>query len=161
MRALFDTAIGRCAIAWTPRGVCRVWLPEAEPGDAAPPPPEVAAAITAIQALLAGAARDLREIELDWSAVGAFDRAVYEATRAIGPGATRTYGELARTLSRPGAARAIGRSLGANPFPIIIPCHRVLAAGGAPGGFSAPGGVETKLRMLRIEGAAPPRLPGL
>ncbi|WP_436770776.1 methylated-DNA--[protein]-cysteine S-methyltransferase, partial [Yinghuangia sp. YIM S09857] len=166
---LFDTAIGRCGIAWGPRGVTRVQLPErddratrarlaggAEPGahgGADVPPPEVRAAIEAIRALLGGEPRDLNDIVLDLDGVPEFNRRVYAVARAIPPGRTMTYGEVARSIGMPGAARAVGHALGRNPCAIVVPCHRVLAAGGASGGFSAHGGVDTKWRMLTIEGA--------
>jgi len=113
----------------------------------------VRAGVAGIVALLAGERRDLREIVLDDRALDDFRRRVYAATRAIGPGETATYGEIARAIGDPGAARAVGAALGSNPFPIIVPCHRVLAADGALHGFSAPGGLATKRRMLEIEGA--------
>lgn len=162
--ALFPTALGRCALAWGPRGLVGVGLPDAgddplggilrQHPDAveAEPPPPVAAAIAAIQAALDGEARDLGEILLDFDGLPPFHRRVYEAARAIPPGRTLTYGELARRLGDPGAARAVGQALGANPFPVVVPCHRVLAAQGGTGGFSAPGGVDTKLRLLAREG---------
>ena len=162
---LFETAIGRCGIAWSERGIAGLQLPESA-GMArgallsrfpaaleAEPPPSVVAVIDAVRSLLAGGDPDLGAVALDWTGVGEFERAVYEATRAIPRGATRTYGEIAAALGDPGAARAVGQALGRNPFPVVIPCHRVLAADGRPGGFSAPGGVRTKLRMLAIEGA--------
>ena len=162
---LFDTAIGRCGIAWSERGIAGLQLPE--PAGVArgallsrfpeavetAPPPSVAAVIDAARALLEGGNPGFDAVPLDWTGIGAFERAVYEATRAIPRGSTRTYGEVAAALGDPGAARAVGQALGRNPFPIVVPCHRVLAADGRPGGFSAPGGVRTKLRMLAIEGA--------
>ncbi|NUP31579.1 MAG: methylated-DNA--[protein]-cysteine S-methyltransferase [Streptomycetaceae bacterium] len=161
--ALFDTAIGRCGIAWGPRGVTAVHLPERDDGtlrsrlpdgypDAAPPP-DVAAAITAIRALLDGEPVDLADITLDLDGVPAFQRRVYDIARTIPPGQTVTYGQIAQRMGMPGAARAVGHALGQNPCAIVVPCHRVLAAGGASGGFSAHGGVATKWRMLTIEGA--------
>jgi len=162
---LFDTAIGRCGIAWSERGVAGLQLPESAGAargallsrfpDAVEtaPPPSVLAVIDAVTALLAGGDPPLGAVPLDWTGVGAFERAVYEATRAIPRGSTRSYGEIAAAVGDPGAARAVGQALGRNPFPVIVPCHRVLAADGRPGGFSAPGGVSTKLRMLAIEGA--------
>ena len=112
----------------------------------------IQAAIEGIVALLEGEdASDLSEIELDLRAVPAFNAAVYRIARTIPPGETLTYGEIAARLNDPGAARAVGQALGANPIPIIVPCHRVLAAGGRAGGFSAPGGVMTKLKLLEIE----------
>jgi methylated-DNA-[protein]-cysteine S-methyltransferase len=164
--AVFDTSIGRCAIAWGDAGIVGAQLPERDeavlesrmrsrfPG-AAPrhPPAEVAATIAAIQALLRGEPADLSNPILDWTAIPAFHRRVYEAALRIRPGCTLSYGELARRIGEPGAARAVGVALGKNPFAPIVPCHRVLAAGGRLGGFSAPGGAVTKLRMLEIEGA--------
>ena len=162
--ARFDTAIGRCGIAWNEHeAVVGVRLPAVEGAPPASrwfaqareatPPPAVAAAIEGIVALLQGQARDLAEVPLDMEALPAFDRRVYELARLVTPGHTLTYGELARQLGEPGAARRVGQALGRNPFPLVVPCHRVLAAGGHAGGFSAPGGVETKLRLLAIEGA--------
>lgn len=118
-----------------------------------PPPPDVCAAAARIAALLGGERDDLRDIGLDMSGVPSFERRVYECVRAIAPGETLTYGEVAARLGEPGAARAVGQALGRNPFAPIVPCHRVLAADGRSGGFSARGGVATKLRMLQIEGA--------
>lgn len=171
--ALFDTAIGRCGIAWRGDRLRAVQLPErddqatvlritARLSGAAPaePPPRVVQAMGAMAALLEGRRDQLLDIELDLDDIGAFERSVYEVTRAIPPGETLTYGEVARRIGEPGAARAVGRALGANPLPIVIPCHRVLGAGGQLVGFSANGGTETKRRMLLIEGATavPPSL---
>jgi methylated-DNA-[protein]-cysteine S-methyltransferase len=163
---LFDTAIGRCAIAWGPQGIVGLALPErddealrarvtrdhptARPEAA---PPDVDAAIAAIRALLAGEARDLSAVTLDMTRIADFDRRVYLETREVPPGGTLTYGEIAGRLGDRGLSRAVGQALGRNPFPIIVPCHRVIAADGRPGGFSAPGGVTTKQRLLEIEGA--------
>jgi len=153
---LFDTPIGRCGIAWNARGITRVRLPEASlAGDAgADPPKTVRDAIDGIQALLSGAPADFSQIALDDEAVPEFHRRVYEIARRIPVRATRTYGEIAAELGERGAARAVGQALGRNPWPIIVPCHRVLAGRGRPGGFSAPGGTATKLRLLEIEGAS-------
>lgn len=169
--ALFDTAVGVCAIAWNDRGVAGVSLPGANlaatfrkryPGaHEAEPPPPIAAAIARIKNLLDGERDDLVTIELDLEGIGTFERDVYAVARAIPPGQTKTYGEVATVLGTPGAARAVGQALGANPFPIIVPCHRVLAAGAKAGGFSAPGGVTTKMKMLTIEGANPTGAPTL
>src|SRR5207245_8475160 len=98
-------------------------------------------------------ARDLSVIVLDMERVSPFHRRVYEAARAIPAGATLSYGDVATRLGAPGAARAVGQALGRNPFAIVVPCHRVLAAGGKVGGFSANGGITAKLRLLSIEGA--------
>jgi O-6-methylguanine DNA methyltransferase len=164
--ALFDTAIGRCGIAWGASGITGVHLPEAnvvatrrrlrlrypEVAESAPPP-VVQRAIDRIITLLRGEATDLAQIVLDMARVPAFHQRVYELARSIPPGKTLSYGEVASRIGAPGAARAVGQALGRNPFAIVVPCHRVLAAGGKPGGFSANGGVETKLKMLRIEQA--------
>lgn len=162
---LFNTAIGRCGIAWTDRGVASVLLPDAH--DAAlrahlqrrfpnaietAPPPEVKRAISAMQQLLSGESTDLSFVALDMTGVPEFNQRVYQAARTIRPGTTVSYGDIARQLGIPGSARAVGQALGRNPFPIVVPCHRVLAADGKTGGFSAPGGAATKLRMLAIEG---------
>jgi O-6-methylguanine DNA methyltransferase len=161
---LFDTAIGWCGLAWGGRGLAAVQLPEADddltrarllrrcPGaPEAPPPPQVQRACEGIVALLRGEARDLSEVILDMDGVPEFDRRVYQAARTIAPGATRSYGEIAAQIGAPGAARGVGQALGRNPFVIIVPCHRVLAANGRSGGFSAWGGVATKRRLLAIE----------
>ena len=163
---LFATAIGACGIAWTASAIAAVQLPEAEPeatrrrllrytGELAeaPPPGFVLAAMARVQALLQGARDDLRDLPLDLAGVPPFHQKVYEITRAIPPGEVLTYGEVARRVGEPGAARAVGQALGKNPFAPVVPCHRVLAAGGKSGGFSAEGGAMTKLRMLEIEGA--------
>ena len=110
--------------------------------------------IERIGALLRGERIDLSDVPVDLGRVPEFERRVYAIARAIPPGSTMTYGEIAKRLGDPLLARDVGQAMGHNPFPIVVPCHRVLAAGGKPGGFSAPGGVDTKLRMLRIEGAA-------
>ena len=118
------------------------------------PPPFVAHAIDAIVSLLEGHASDLTGVPLDFDdAIPEFHRRVYDVTRAIKPGTTLSYGEIASRIGEPDAARAVGQALGRNPIPIIVPCHRVLAADGKTGGFSAPGGTATKLQLLAIEGA--------
>jgi methylated-DNA-[protein]-cysteine S-methyltransferase len=163
---LFDTALGACGIAWGPKALVSVQLPEVDESASrrrmqrrfretaeAKPPPWVQAAICRIQALLSGERDDLRDIPLDMTGVASFNQRVYEIARAIPPGRVLTYGEVAARLGEPGAARAVGQALGHNPFAPVVPCHRVLAAGHAAGGFSAEGGVATKLRMLQIENA--------
>jgi O-6-methylguanine DNA methyltransferase len=163
---LFDTAIGRCGVAWSERGVAGLQLPEASdlktrarmlrrfPGAReGAPPPEVRAALDLIVALLRGETSDLSTVALDMEGVPLFHRRVYEVARTIPPGATLSYGEIAARLGEPGMAREVGQALGRNPFALIVPCHRVVAAGGQAGGFSANGGVATKLRLLSIEGA--------
>lgn len=151
----FDTALGRCAVEWSDAGLTRTWLPgrlPALPDD--PAPPWVADAVSGIQALLAGEEVDLSGVPLDVGDVPEFDRRVYELVRRLPRGVTMTYGEVAHRLGSPGAAQAVGQAMGHNRIPIVVPCHRVVAAGGRNGGFSAPGGVDTKLTMLAIEGAA-------
>lgn len=169
----FDSALGGCAVAWGAHGIVAVQLPEVDAGATqarllkasgvlaqATPPPEVARAIAAVQALLAGQLADLgadacmESVALDMQRITDFQRRVYAATRCIPPGQTRTYGELASELGNKNSARAVGHALGLNPFAPIVPCHRVLGAAGKPCGFSAHGGVVTKLRMLQTEGAA-------
>ena len=166
--ALFDTAIGTCGIAWGPGGIVAVQLPEVDAAatrarllrglpapcaDSADPPPTVRNAIEGIQALLTGQPRDLCEVPLDMAGVSPFHQQVYAIARAIPPGSTRTYGDVAEQIGSKGLSRAVGQALGLNPFAPVVPCHRVLAAGGKAGGFSAGGGAVTKLRMLEIEGA--------
>lgn len=168
---LFDTAIGTCGIAWGPGGIVAVQLPEADAhatrtrmlrglsshcADSAQPPTTVCSAIEGVQALLAGQPRDLREVSLDLSRISPFHQQVYAVARAIAPGSMRTYGEVAEQLGSKGLSRAVGQALGLNPFAPVVPCHRVLAAGGKTGGFSAGGGAATKMRMLEIEGAFAP-----
>ncbi len=184
--AEFDTAIGRCAMAWTDDGVVRFQLPEAARSPSAADTPHdgvahelspfaagmlrrgidsipdervrqaepdgaMAEVVTAIRAHLTGELDDLRWIPLDYRAQPDFHRAVYDITRAIDPGRTLTYGEVAARTGAPGAAQAVGQALGRNPIPLIVPCHRVLAVDHGLHGFSAPGGVATKARLLEIE----------
>jgi methylated-DNA-[protein]-cysteine S-methyltransferase len=137
----FDTRLGTCAIRWTEAGLASVRLPSAR------------VAIDGIVAVLDGAPLDLAFVDLDERGIDAFRRAVYAATRTIKPGSTVTYGEIARAIGRPDAARDVGSALASNPFPIVVPCHRVVGAGGKLTGFSAPGGLATKRRMLELEGA--------
>jgi methylated-DNA-[protein]-cysteine S-methyltransferase len=165
--ALFDTAVGQCGIAWGSNGIVGVQLPErseretrarlarrcGETATEMTPPAHVQRAIDDIIALVRGERRDLTHIELDMSDVPQRHRSVYEVARTIPPGETLTYGAIATRLGEPGTARAVGQALGKNPFPIIVPCHRVLAADGTMRGFSAHGGVDTKRRLLMIEGA--------
>jgi methylated-DNA-[protein]-cysteine S-methyltransferase len=163
--ALFPTAIGTCGLLWADTGILGLQLPEATDaltirrmvGDRdateAEPPASIQAVIASVQELTAGGNVDLTSVPLDMATVSAYNRRLYEAIRAIPPGHTRTYGEIATDLGEPGAARAVGRAMGQNPWPIIVPCHRVVAANGKTGGFSAYGGVSTKLRLLAIEQA--------
>jgi len=162
----FDTAVGTCAVAWGAQGIVGTWLPGASAAatrravlrrhpDAveSPPPEPVATAVDGMTRLLAGEDVDLRPVELDLSELPEFQRDVYAVARSLPRGVTMTYGEIAARVGVPGAAQAVGQAMGHNPFPIVVPCHRVVAAGGGNGGFSAPGGVDTKLRLLAIEGA--------
>lgn len=163
---LFDTAIGCCGIAWSARGVSGVCLPEKDaratrarllrraPGAVEATPPEhVRRIIGDIARLLRGEAVDLRYVALDSGDQSHFNRRVHDVARNIAPGATLSYGEIAERLGDRTLAREVAQALSENPYPIIVPCHRVLAAGGKMGGFSGPGGVRTKLRLLSIEGA--------
>ncbi|MFY8208545.1 MAG: methylated-DNA--[protein]-cysteine S-methyltransferase [Caulobacter sp.] len=172
--ALFDTVIGRCGLAWGAGGLIGVQLPEATPGAAwarlrkrfpdaveTEPPPEIETIIDRIRDLLAGDRDDLADIALDVEGQSAFNLRVYAIARAIPPGETSTYGEVARAMGEPGAARAVGKALGENPWPIVVPCHRVLGSSGGMGGFSAPGGSTTKARLLTIEKAKTSAAPTL
>jgi methylated-DNA-[protein]-cysteine S-methyltransferase len=157
----FDTALGRCAVRWSDAGITGVLLPhrDGRPGpaieDDVDVPPFVRRAIEGMRAVLDGRADDLRDIPLDEAGVDELRRTVYAATRDIPAGSTRSYGEVARAIGRLDheGARDVGAALARNPFPIIVPCHRVVAANGALHGFSAPGGLATKQKMLELEGA--------
>jgi methylated-DNA-[protein]-cysteine S-methyltransferase len=169
---VIDVPGGFCAVAWSEAGVVRFVLPtrsaeaaersllrrlpHAEPGA---PPPEVCAAVAAAKRYFAGESVDFSDIRLDLEGRDAFFRQIYDEARKVAWGSTTTYGALAKALgAEPQAARDVGQAMAANPVPLIIPCHRVLAAGGKVGGFSAPGGAATKIRMLELEGVhlAPP-----
>ena len=170
---LFDTAIGACGLAWNDRGLSGVRLPDpsAEATRARmqrrfpaateqTPPARIVAAIEAIQALLGGEPRDLSGIPVDLDAVDEPMRRIYAVLRTIPPGETVSYGEVAKRAGLAGGAQAVGQAMGRNPWPIVVPCHRVVGSGGKLGGFSAPGGARTKLRLLEIERAlAPETLP--
>jgi methylated-DNA-[protein]-cysteine S-methyltransferase len=164
--AIFESAIGPCGIVWSERGISGVQLPMGSEektrkrifqrnGEVteAPPPAEVQSAIDGMIELLAGRPNDLSDVTLDLDGVPEFNRGVYDIARTIPPGKTMTYGDIAKRLGGVELSRDVGQALGRNPCPIVVPCHRVLAAGGKPGGFSANGGVTTKLKMLAIEGA--------
>jgi methylated-DNA-[protein]-cysteine S-methyltransferase len=172
--AIFDSAIGPCGIIWGERGITGVQLPMGNEektrkrilqrnGDVteAPPPAGVRSAIEGMMELLAGKPNDLLDIALDLDGVPEFNRGVYDIARKIPPGKTMTYGDIAKKLGGVELSRDVGQALGRNPCPIVVPCHRVLAAGNKPGGFSANGGVVTKLKMLAIEGAAVNHTPNL
>jgi len=173
---LFDTALGRCGVAWSDHGVVRIQFPDASDASAvrrlamdddltaAEPPAPVRRAIDALRRHLDGDLQDFRDLALDMRQVADFHRRVYEGARKVPAGQTVSYGELASRIGSPGAARAVGQALGKNPLPIVVPCHRVLAAGGKAGGFSAYGGIGTKRRILAVEGVelgegAPRRKP--
>ena len=170
--ALFDTPIGCCAIAWDGDTIEGVQLPEPRADDTrrrlhdqfdgpsgeaveGTPPPAIQDAIDRMVASLRGEADDLADVPLDLAALPPFRRKVLEVVRTIPAGETLSYGEVALAAGSPGAARAVGQALGRNPYPIVIPCHRVLGAGGRIGGFTATGGVSVKAKMLAAEGVTP------
>ncbi|QKV19230.1 methylated-DNA--[protein]-cysteine S-methyltransferase [Oricola thermophila] len=169
---LFDTALGRCGIAWGAGGIVAVSFPEVDDDgtlarlrrraagavEAAEAPEAIATVISGIRKLSDGGDARFGEAPLDFGGVGDFERSVYDLTRRIAPGEIRTYGEIARELGDVALSRRVGQALGNNPFPIVVPCHRVVGAGGTMTGFSAPGGTETKRRLLKIEGAIGPDL---
>lgn len=163
---VFETAGGFCAIAWSGTGIARFQLPAASADaternlrrrlpNAAPgtPPPDVARVVEAARRYFAGERIDFSDVPLDLAGQDEFFQRIYAALRRVGWGRTTTYGSLAKELGAgPEAARDVGQAMASNPVPLIIPCHRVLAAGGKVGGFSAPGGSTAKLRMLELEG---------
>lgn len=167
---VFETACGFCAIAWNGIGIVRFQLPAHNADaternlrqrlpDAAPgtPPPDVAEVIEAARRYFAGEQVDFSDVRLDLNGQDEFFSRVYAALRRVGWGRTTTYGALAKELGAgPEAARDVGQAMAKNPVPLIIPCHRVLAAGGKVGGFSAPGGATAKIRMLELEGRPEP-----
>lgn len=172
---LFDTALGRCGIAWGENGILAVNFPEVSDAETAKRlcrqtsaardaqetddvPDAIATAIAGIQALAQGKAERFEGVALDMVGIGDFEKEVYRLTFAIAPGETRTYGDLARDMGDVVHSRRVGQALGRNPIPIIVPCHRVVGAGGTMTGFSAPGGTEMKRRLLKIEGAIGPDL---
>jgi len=170
---LFETPLGTCGIAWREPATCGsqpvvtfVQLPEATPqatesriarksgaGHSSAPPPYLAEIIEKIRRHLGGEAQNFRGVAVDLNNVAPFCCQVYEAAREIPAGQTRTYGEIAKAIGQPSSAQEVGQALSKNPIPIIIPCHRVAAAGGKPGGFSAHGGRATKAKLLALEGA--------
>jgi methylated-DNA-[protein]-cysteine S-methyltransferase len=164
---VFETALGFAGIVWNDAGITRFQLPSpsaeaatrnllrrAPDAEAASPPPHIAEAVIAAQRYFAGEQIDFSEMTLDLSGQDDLAREIYAAARRIGYGETSTYGGLAKAIGRMDweAARDVGQAMAKNPVPLIIPCHRVLAAGGKIGGFSAPGGAETKAKMLELEG---------
>lgn len=163
---LFETAIGWAGLAWGEQGLVGVHLPERDPAIArasfqrrfpeaveGAPAADLAPVIEGVRALMRGEKADLSDAALDVGRVPAFNAQVYEIARRIPPGETLTYGEIAVKLGDQLRARDVGAALGQNPWPIVVPCHRVTAAGGKLGGFSARGGARTKLKLLAIEGA--------
>lgn len=166
--AIFDTAIGPCAIVWAERGLLGVQIPEADAATTkarmmkrfpaareTAPPSHIENVIDGMRALLRGERRDLKDVLIDDDGVPEFNKRVYAIVRKVPPGQTMTYGEIAERLGDKQLSRAVGQAMGENRCPIVMPCHRVLAASGKTGGFSAPGGVATKLKLLTIEGAQP------
>jgi len=149
----FDTSFGVCGISWDGELITRFSLP---PAAAAPidAPAFVSAVIARVQDHLSGHLQDFADVRFAWQQVTDFQRAVYQAALRVGPGQTATYGQLAKTIGQPlAAARAVGTALGQNPWPLLVPCHRFVGADGRMTGFSAPGGIQTKLRLLALEGA--------
>ncbi|MFO1337342.1 MAG: methylated-DNA--[protein]-cysteine S-methyltransferase [Burkholderiaceae bacterium] len=177
--AFFETPAGLCGLAWNDAlAIAGGQLPEATPAltrqrlarrfpqwAEVVPPPAIAAVIGRLAAALQGAPDTLEDVPLDDADVPEFHRQVYALARRIPPGQMRSYGELAAALGGPAVARAVGQALGRNHFAPLVPCHRILGAHGQAGGFSGPGGLKTKLRLLQMEGAplgdAPDRQPGL
>ncbi len=150
----FDTAVGRCGIAWDDGAITGVWLPGTRRvRESVEPPADVGAVIDAIVDLLEGERRDLSWVPLQMEGLPEFDRRVYEVARTLPPGATASYGDVAARLGAPNAGRDVGQALARNPFAIVVPCHRVIGTSGEVGGFSAAGGVTTKMQLLSIEGA--------
>lgn len=155
--ATFSTRLGTCALAWNDAGLTRFLLPDPDRGTSdteAVPPDWVEEIIGRVKRHLDGDLQDFSDVRFDFGKMPEFNRAVLKATLAIKSGHTRTYGEIATDIGQPvSASRAVGTALGANPFPLLIPCHRVLASTGNMTGFSGPGGVATKARLLALEGA--------
>jgi len=173
---LFDTAAGVCGVAWSERGLTHAELPGSSRastearirtrsgGAAADPPPKITALIADIRRYFAGEEVDFSDVSVDLSTLSDFQQRLYQSLRSVGWGETTTYGDLARALGCLDA-RDVGQAMGKNPVPVVIPCHRVLAAGDKIGGFSAPGGAVIKEKLLALEGVylngGAPRLPGL
>jgi methylated-DNA-[protein]-cysteine S-methyltransferase len=160
---IFPTAIGTCGIAWSEEGLTRFQLPERDEAAllqrmamadrwTGAPPSSIAKAVAELERYFRGEEVNFSTLRLDLRASGPFHKAAYAATRSVRWGRVATYGEIAGVMGSPGAARAVGHALSLNPIAVIIPCHRILAAGGKIGGFSAHGGVDAKARLLEIEG---------
>ncbi|MBX3532966.1 MAG: methylated-DNA--[protein]-cysteine S-methyltransferase [Xanthobacteraceae bacterium] len=172
--AIFDTALGHCGIVWTNRGIAGVNLPEGSEektrarvkkrfpeAEEAAASPEIQKIIDEVIALVAGEKIDFSHVTLDHAPLPEFSKRVYEIVCTIPIGHTLTYGDIAKKLGDVSLSREVGQAMGKNPTPIIMPCHRVVAASGKTGGFSAPGGVDTKMKLLSIErrhGDHPPTL---
>ncbi|MEL7025332.1 MAG: methylated-DNA--[protein]-cysteine S-methyltransferase [Pseudomonadota bacterium] len=164
----FTTPLGICAVAWSDQGLTRVLIAEPSLEDITrrlsdnldqtneQVPPFVHRAVNTLSAYFAGEDVSMDDTTLDVSRLSPFRSSVYRMLRNVPRGTTTTYGELATRLDKPGAARAIGIAMGENPWPVVVPCHRVLASGGDIGGFSAHGGVRTKRQLLRLEGVQIP-----
>jgi methylated-DNA-[protein]-cysteine S-methyltransferase len=164
---LFPTDFGVCGLAWNDTGLTAFQLPEAtemrtthslrtksKSDTPVVAPAWVQKVIERVQQHLSGHPDDFSDVPIDWSQVSDFQRAVYEHALTIKPGYKRSYGEIARALTlEPGGARAVGTALGTNPWPLIVPCHRVVSADDRMTGFSGPGGIRTKTRLLALEGA--------
>jgi methylated-DNA-[protein]-cysteine S-methyltransferase len=169
---LVATAFGPVGLAWSDRGIVRLQLPDDGPSlttarllrdieaEESHPPDNLVAGVGKLQRYFAGVPTELSDAPLDLSAVAPFPRRLYDEMLKLRWGETVTYGELAERIGAPGTAQAVGRAMGANPIPVIIPCHRVLASHGRLGGFSAPGGGRTKLKLLEMEGVAVGTPPG-
>lgn len=171
---VFETALGFVGVAWSEAGLTRLSLFQrneaaverrlerlgAGDGDAAAPA-WIEALVRDIRAYAGGEDIDFSGVPVDLSGVDDFRLAIYDAARKLAFGETTTYGELAKRAGHGGLPRETGQALGSNPVPLVIPCHRILAAGGKIGGFSAPGGSATKERMLKLEGVqvGPPPAP--
>jgi methylated-DNA-[protein]-cysteine S-methyltransferase len=155
--ATFSTPLGTCAIAWSDAGLTRFLLPDPErrgTDTETEPPPWVAEVIERVRQHIAGNAQDFSDLRFDFGRMSEFNRAVLRATLAVKSGRTATYGDIAIAIGQPiAASRAVGTALGDNPFPLLIPCHRIVATSGKMTGFSGPGGVATKVKLLALEGA--------
>ena len=155
-RHRFPTALGDCALAWDDAGLLGFTLPGGDlpAASAEPPPPWLTALANRVQHHLAGQLQTFADAPYAFANVTAFERRVYERALAIPPGTTRSYGQLAADLALPpGGSRAVAAALGANPWPLLVPCHRIVGADGRMTGFSGPGGIRTKTRLLALEGA--------
>lgn len=168
---LFETPLGTFAAAWSDQGLTRVRLPARDEGELIaglaqdlggdvpelPPPPKVARDLRAVRQWLTGRRPDLTKVSLDFTGISPFHRSVYEASRELRRGEVVSYGELAALAGSPRAARAVGQAMARNRWAIVVPCHRVVASGGKPGGFNCHGGLDLKAQLLALEGAS---LPG-